>query len=265
MNKTNVQQTDNDLWPVGALPQVAMQKAAADQKSLLCSRESSGHNVLVVDDDPALGKFLSRELMLKSFAVRVQRSGEAACQEFIRQSCDLVILEVDLPGMDGIEVMRQMRLSDPSLLVMVLTARRRIEDLVQVLEMGADDYLMKPFSFLELHARINSLLRRRASLIPDVSRVGDLILHPGKRHVSRNGRRIDLTPREYSILTCLMDNLGKPVSRATLMRDVWHVSFDPSTNIVDVYMKYLRDKINDAGETKLIRTIRGVGYVLSAD
>ena len=112
---------------------------------------------------------------------------------------------------------------------------------------------------------MNRLLRRHSHAAPDATHVADLTLNRDERRVSRGGRRIDLTPREFAILECLMANIGKPVSRVTLMREVWNIPFDPSTNIVDVYMKYLRDKINDAGEAKLIRTVRGVGYVLSHD
>jgi DNA-binding response OmpR family regulator len=221
--------------------------------------------ILIVDDDVALGKFLSRELKLKSFSVKVHNDGEEACQELIRGTYDLVILDLNLPKMDGLAVLQQMRLSHPRTPILVLTARNRTEDLVLVLERGADDCLIKPFSLLELRARINNLLRRHATTKADVPRVADLVLNRDERRVSRGGRQIDLTPREFSILECLMANIGKPVSRMTLMNEVWNIPFDPSTNIVDVYMKYLRDKIDDAGEAKLIRTVRGVGYVLSHD
>ena len=223
------------------------------------------HRILIVDDDIALGKFLSRELMLKSFAVQVESDGEEACRELLRGSYDLVILDLNLPRMDGIAVMKQIRLTHPRLPILVLTARNRTEDLVHVLEQGADDCLVKPFSFIELRARMKNLLRRHSNTAPDTTRVADLTLNRDERRVSRGGRRIDLTPREFAILEYLMDNVGKPVSRMALMQEVWNIPFDPSTNIVDVYMKYLRDKLNEAGEAKLIRTVRGVGYVLSHD
>jgi DNA-binding response OmpR family regulator len=221
--------------------------------------------VLIVDDDLALGKFLSRELKLKAFAVKVESDGMDACHELIRGSYDLVILDLNLPRMDGIEVMKQMRLSHPRIPILVLTARNRTEDLVHVLEQGADDCLVKPFSFIELRARMKNLLRRHSSLPPNATRVADLTLNRDERRVSRGNRSIELTPREFAILEYLMENVGKPVSRMVLMREVWNIPFDPSTNIVDVYMKYLRDKLNEAGEPKLIRTVRGVGYVLSID
>jgi DNA-binding response OmpR family regulator len=148
---------------------------------------------------------------------------------------------------------------------MVLTARSRVEDRVHALQNGADDCLNKPFSLLELMARVQALLRRNSGMIPDCSTVGDLQLHRQERRVERNGRRIELTPREFAILEVLTRNAGHPVSRATLLEEVWNMSPDATTNIVDVYVKYVRDKIDLPGEKKLTHTLRGFGYELRDD
>jgi DNA-binding response OmpR family regulator len=221
--------------------------------------------ILVVEDDVPLGKFLNRTLTLKLFSVEVALDGEAAWEALQTTLYDLVILDLNLPRIDGMVLLKQVRQSQPGLRILVLTARNRTEDLVSALEQGADDCLIKPFSFLELLARVRGLLRRDAGPSVSSSRVGNLTINREEHRVLRGERTIDLTPREFAILECLMDNAGKAVSRITLMREVWNAPYDPTTNIVDVYMKYLRDKIDNEGEVKLLRTVRGVGYVLRND
>lgn len=229
------------------------------------SKSSTGPKILIVEDDISLGKFLSRELKVKHFCVDVSLDGEAACLRIEESVYDFLILDLNLPKMDGIALLKQVRLSQPQLPILVLTARNRTEDLVLALEQGADDCLIKPFSFLELLARVRVLLRRNFAPAVSATKIGDLTINREEHRVMRGERRIELTLREFAILEYLMNNVGKAVSRATLMRDVWNIPFDPSTNIVDVYMKYLRDKIDIDGEVKMIRTVRGVGYVLSND
>lgn len=227
--------------------------------------------ILIVDDDIPLGKFLTRELQRIHFEVDVSQDGELACRKVQEFGYDLVVLDLNMPGMDGMAVLKQVRQCDPQLPILILTARNRTEDLVSALEQGADDCLIKPFSFQELLARVRVLLRRKSMLAPSNStpkngnsaKVGNLTINGEEHWVLRGDRRIDLTVREFALLEYLMNNAGKTVSRKTLMQEVWNVPFDPSTNIVDVYMKYLRDKIDTEGEAKLIRTVRGVGYVLS--
>jgi DNA-binding response OmpR family regulator len=228
---------------------------------------SEGQKILVVDDDIPLSKFLNRELKRRHFLVEVHHDGEAACADLQQSTCDLVILDWNLPKMSGMAVIKQIRPIQPRLPILVLTARNRTEDMVSVLEQGADDCLIKPFSFLELLARVHCLLRRNSTSSAQVnaSRVGNLSINREEHWVMRGERRIDLTAREFALLEFLMNNLGKPVSRATLMREVWNIAIDSTSNIVDVYMKYLRDKIDSNEEVKLIRTVRGVGYVLSND
>jgi DNA-binding response OmpR family regulator len=221
--------------------------------------------ILIVDDDVSLGKFLSRELKRRHFGVEVRNDGETASLDLKASAYDLLILDLNLPRMDGMAVMKQVRLSQSRLPILVLTARNRTQDLVLALEQGADDCLIKPFSFLELLARVKALLRRNSVPAVSSSRVGSLTMNREEHWVMRGERRIDLTSREFTLLEYLMNNAGKAVSRKTLMQDVWNIPFDSTTNIVDVYMKYLRDKIDLEGEPKLIRTVRGVGYVLSND
>ena len=226
---------------------------------------STGSRILVVDDDIALCKFLSRELKRRQFDVTVRHDGEAACTDLQKSAYDLLILDLNLPKMDGMAVMKQVRLSRSRLPILVLTARNRTEDVVQALEQGADDCLVKPFSYQELLARVRVMLRRDSLPAANTSNAGDLTINREEHRVMRGERRIDLTAREFDLLEYLMNNLGKAVSRKRLMEDVWNIPYDSTTNIVDVYMKYLRDKIDLEGEVKLIRTVRGIGYVLGND
>jgi DNA-binding response OmpR family regulator len=226
---------------------------------------STGPKILIVEDDVSLAKFLSRELVLKHISVQLCHDGETACDDLRDSTYDLVVLDLNLPVMDGIAVLKHIRLNQPRLPVLVLTARSRTADLVLALDQGADDCLIKPFSLLELMARIRGLLRRMTAPDVSASNIGDLTINREEHWVLRGDRRINLTVREFDLLEYLMKNAGKAVSRETLMRDVWNMPFNPATNIVDVYMKYLRDKVDIAGETKLIRTVRGIGYVFSND
>jgi DNA-binding response OmpR family regulator len=225
----------------------------------------TGPKILVVDDDVPLGKFLSRELKRRHFSVEIRQDGEAARDDIRKSTYDLVILDLNLPKMDGMAVLKQVRVSHPRLPILVLTARNHTHDLVSALEQGADDCLIKPFSFLELLARVRGLLRRNYTPPASAAKVGDLTINCEEHWVQRGQRRIDLTAREFALLEYLMNNAGKAVSRAAIMQEVWNTPFDSTTNIVDVYMKYLRDKIDLDGEVRLIRTVRGVGYVLSGD
>jgi DNA-binding response OmpR family regulator len=224
---------------------------------------AAGRRILIAEDDIDLAEFLSTELREQRFSVDVIHDGEeafAALQEQGRYN--LLILDLNLPKLDGIALIDRLRPLQPRLPVLVLTARSRVEDKVMAIQTGADDCLTKPFSLLELVARVHALLRRNSGTVPNCSKVGDLMLYREERRVERNGRRIDLTPREFAILDVMMRNAGKPVSRATLLDEVWNMPGEPSTNIVDVYMKYVRDKIDLPGETRLTHTIRGFGYAL---
>ena len=231
------------------------------------SREISnaaGRTILIAEEDPSLAAFLSRELQAESFGVDMTHDGEAALTALQdSRRYDLVILDLNLPKLDGLSLIKRVKPEKPRLAVIVLSARSRIEDKVQAFQSGTDDFLAKPFSILELMARVQALLRRHSGMIPNTSQVADLSLHREEHRVERNGRKIELTPREFALLDCLMRNTGRPVSRTSLFEEVWKAPYDPSTNIVDVYMKYVRDKVDGPGEHKLTRTVRGIGYELS--
>jgi DNA-binding response OmpR family regulator len=223
--------------------------------------------VLLVEDDPRIARFVKRGLEAESYVVDVSgRGGEALarCQEV---DYPLIILDRMLPDMDGLDVCRTLRAAGNVACVLMLTARDARQDKVDGLRVGADDYLTKPFAFDELLARMQALLRRgryQVATTP-VLRVGDLTLDPASRKVTRGARQITLTAREFALLSYLMANAGKAISRTRLLSNVWEYGFDPGTKIVDVYIRYVRRKIDTAGEKPLIRTVRGVGYAISAD
>jgi DNA-binding response OmpR family regulator len=224
---------------------------------------TTAHRVLMIENDASLASFLTTELRSQGFAVDILRDGETALARLMEKSVyDLLILELNLPKLDGISLIKQMRPSHPKLPVLVVTARNSTEDKVMALVSGADDCLTKPFSLAELLARVQALLRRNGGLIPHCSTVADLTLHREERRVERNGRRIELTPREFALLDVMMRNAGHPVPRSLLFEMVWNSPSEPSTNIVDVYMKYVRDKVDLPGESRLIHTVRGFGYEL---
>ena len=225
------------------------------------SNISTRQSILIADEDVSLANFLRQELQAESFAVHMVHDGESALHVLEQQRrYDLLILDLNLSKLDGIGLLQRVRPSQPRLPIVVLTARSRIEDKVLAFQSGTDDFLGKPFSFAELLARVGALLRRHSSPVPNTSEVGDLRLNREERRVERNGRRIDFTPREFSIVEYMLRHVGRPVSRATLFEEVWHMPHNPSTNIVDVYMKYVRDKVDLPGEAKLTHTIRGIGY-----
>ncbi len=228
------------------------------------SNKRTKGRVLIVDDDEVLSRFLERLLLAEGFAVEFAYNGLSALQ-VIRPDVDLVILDLNLPELDGIAVLDRLRPIFPKLPVLVLTGRSRTESTVLALESGADDCLMKPFSYVELLARVRALLRRNTGFLPKNSQCSDLLLDRQELRVTRSGTKVDLTPREYGLIEYLMRTPRTPVPRSVLLREVWGSKSSHATNVVDVYMKYLRDKIDLPGTTKLIRTVRGLGYVISED
>jgi DNA-binding response OmpR family regulator len=220
--------------------------------------------ILIAEDDAALARFVSQGLEAEHYQVDISSDGEQARNAANDVDYDVVILDLNLPKLDGVSILRQLRLKKPTLPVLILTQRTRVEDRVQCLDTGADDYLAKPFSYSELSARIRALIRRSHLPSESVLVIDDLKLDRVEHRVERASRRIELTSKEFSLLEYLMRNTGRRVTRAMIIEHVWNLTFDTTTNVVDVYINYLRRKIDDGHPRKLIHTVRGVGYELSA-
>jgi two-component system response regulator PrrA len=225
---------------------------------------SSQPNVLVVDDDPAIREALDRALRLEGFAVSTRPDGSAALSVLEDEPPDVMVLDVMMPGLSGVEVIRRLRAGGHELPVCVLSARDELEDRVQGLRAGADDYLVKPFELEELVARLHALLRRRPDHPPVPLEVGDLRIDPVRRVVRRGKREIDLTVREFELLEALARHAGMVLSRRQLLEQVWGYTFEVEGNVVDQFISYLRRKLEADGDTRLIHTVRGVGFVLRA-
>lgn len=221
--------------------------------------------ILLVEDDDRIVSFIKRGLEAEGYVVDVTESGEDGLAMVRETPYGLIILDRMLPGVDGLEVCRKLRRERHEHLVLMLTARDSLQDKVEGLKGGADDYLTKPFAFDELIARMEALLRRGSSTGTDpVLKVGDLALDSAGKKVWRGEREISLTAKEFRLLAYLMAHPGAVISRTRLLNNVWDLSFDPETKVVDVYIRYLRSKIESAGEKPLIKTVRGFGYVISA-
>ncbi len=216
---------------------------------------------LVVEDEKRIADFLSRGLESAGYAIDVAADGSHAIDMVHATDYDLVILDMMLPDMDGLQVLEKIRNRKSSPPVLILSARGGVDDRVKGLELGADDYLVKPFAFVELLARVRVLLRR-GQPTPERLSVGDLVLDCIRRKVIRGVENIELAPKEFSILEYMMRNRGRPLSRTMIVEHVWDMDYDGLTNIVDVYIRHLRSKIDDKWPIKLIHTVRGIGYML---
>jgi two-component system copper resistance phosphate regulon response regulator CusR len=219
--------------------------------------------ILIIEDEKRIQDFLSRGLESAGYAVDVAADGNTGIELVHNTEYDLVILDLMLPDMDGLNVLQKVRNRKVNPPVLILSARDAIDDRVKGLELGADDYLTKPFAFVELLARVRALLRR-GQPTPERLQVGDLALDCIRRRVTRSNENIELAPKEFSILEYMMRNRGRPLSRTMIVEHVWDMDYDGLTNIVDVYIRHLRSKIDDKFPVKMIHTVRGIGYMLEA-
>jgi len=219
--------------------------------------------ILIVEDEPKTGDYLKQGLEEAGYVVDLVRNGTDGLHHGLTENYDLAILDVMLPGMDGWSVLRSLRAAGKNGPVLFLTARDQVEDRVKGLELGADDYLVKPFAFSELLARVRTLLRRGGqAMATEVLGVADMELDLMRRRVTRAGQRIDLTAKEFALLELLLRRRGEVLPRSLIASQIWDMNFDSDTNVIDVAIRRLRAKVDDGFEPKLIRTVRGMGYVL---
>jgi two-component system copper resistance phosphate regulon response regulator CusR len=218
--------------------------------------------ILVVEDEPKIAAFLRKGLTENGFVVDVARQGDDGLHLARTGSYDLVILDIMLPNLDGWAILTALRQEGKQTPVLYLTARDAVHDRVKGLELGADDYLVKPFAFSELLARVRSVLRRGPARQTETIRVADLEVDLVRHRAFRAGHRLDLTPKEFALLSLLARRAGDVLSRTLIAEQVWDMNFDSDTNVVDVHIRHLRSKVDDPFERKLIHTVRGVGYVL---
>jgi heavy metal response regulator len=218
--------------------------------------------LLLVEDEKKVSSFIKKGLEEEGYAVDLALDGETGLIMGLDRVHDLIILDLNLPGKDGLSVLRELRQKKVTTPVLLLTVRTTIEDKVIGLDTGADDYLTKPFAFQELLARVRALLRRQTEAEPPLLKVADLTLDPARRLVFRGEEKIELTTKEFALLDYFMRNPDRVLTRTMIADHVWDYDFDPMTNVIDVYVNYLRNKIETGHEPKLIHTVRGVGYVL---
>jgi two-component system copper resistance phosphate regulon response regulator CusR len=221
--------------------------------------------ILLVEDEEKVSRFVARGLKAEGYAVDVAADGASGLDHFRGCAYDLIILDLNLPGLSGTELLTAIRKLRADVPVLILTARDQIQDKVRNFDAGADDYLTKPFSFAELLVRVRALLRRGTVIRSSTLKVGDLELDRVVHKVKRSGKSIELTAKEFSLLEYLMVNAGRVLSRTMIIEHVWDQSFEGLTNIVDVYVRQLRKKIDEGYERRLFRTVRGVGYSITED
>jgi two-component system, OmpR family, response regulator len=223
---------------------------------------SESMKVLLAEDEKKVSDFIRKALREAGYEVETAYEGNQAMDQAGKQTFDVIVLDIMMPGKDGLAVLRRLREEKNATPVMLLTARGEVSQRVEGLELGADDYLAKPFAMRELIARVNALSRRSSGELVTILRMADLSMNLLTREVVRAGQKIDLAVREFGLLELLMRYPGRVLSRASICEQVWNYHFDTGTNVVDVYINRLRRKIDDFHEAKLLQTVRGVGYIL---
>ncbi len=221
--------------------------------------------ILVIEDESKVGCFIKRALEEESYAVDLCEDGAKGLEMALGTDYDLLVVDLMLPSISGLDILKRVRRERIRAPVLILSAQSQIDQRVKGLDAGADDYLTKPFAIDELLARVRALLRRGATESPGILQVDDLVLTPATRDVTRGGQRIELTLKEYALLEYLMRHTGRVLTRPMISEHVWNQDFDTFTNVIDVYVNYLRNKIDRGRTRKLIHTIRGSGYMLKAD
>lgn len=222
--------------------------------------------ILIVEDELKIAHFLKRGLMEESYVVDIASDGEKALEKLEINTYDFIILDLMIPKVDGITICKTIREGDTNIPILMLTARDAVEDKIAGLDAGADDYMIKPFSFAELSARIRALLRRGKKADPTIFKIDNLELNPATRTASRGGKHIELTTREYALLEYFMRNPNKLLTKTIILEHVWDYNYDGLSNIVETYVKYLRKKLQTSkSEKELIHTLRGSGYILKSE
>ncbi len=224
-------------------------------------------HILIVEDEQKVANFIKKGLETQSFEALIAEDGQTAIDTFSKHTFDLVILDIGLPGISGLEVCAKIRESNTQVPILMLTALGSMADKLSGFEVGTDDYLVKPFDFMELLVRVKALLKRSTPSLTqpnEILKVADLELDLAQKLAFRGGRQIELTAKEYSLLEYLMRNRGRVISKVDIAENVWDINFDTGTNFIEVYINYLRNKVDKGFETKLIHTVVGMGYVLKA-
>jgi DNA-binding response OmpR family regulator len=221
--------------------------------------------ILLIEDDKKISSFIKRSFENERFVVETAFDGNIGLEKAFDTSIDVIILDLMLPGLDGLQILNELREDDVQTPVLILTARGELNDRIHGLNLGADDYLAKPFSFIELLARTRALLRRSKQTSKNEIKIGDLEVNFNTHEVQRQGKLLELTAKEFELLDYFIQNINKAVNKTSIAEHVWHYDFDTGTNYVEVYVNRLRKKLNDYGEIKLIHTIRGYGYILKED